>query len=120
MNNWIGPYKVIVTMGTHAYRLEVPEGTGWHEVVHPTLLKPFRTGDDLQGMDEDKDNEIYEVKTIPNSRKYAGVVKCRIQWKGYNELVDTWEEFERLNNSPEKLKEYREKLPNKLRDERDV
>ena len=29
-------------------------------------------------MDEDEDNEIYEVETILNSRKYAGVVKYRI------------------------------------------
>jgi len=71
-------------------------------------------------MDEDEDNEIYEVETILNSRKYAGVVKYRIRWKGYDELGDTWEEFERLDNYPEKLKEYRKKFPNKPRDERDV
>jgi len=71
-------------------------------------------------MDEDKDNEIYKVVTILNSRKYAGVVKYRIRWKGYDELGDTWEEFERVDNCPEKLEEYREKFPNKLRDERDV
>jgi len=44
-NKWIGPYKVTETIGTHAYRLEVPEGTRWHNVVHTTLLKPFRTRD---------------------------------------------------------------------------
>jgi len=71
-------------------------------------------------MDEDKDNEIYEVETILNSRKYAGVVKYRIWWKGYDELGDSWEELERLDNCSKKLKEYRNKFPNKLRDERDV
>jgi len=70
-NKWIGPYKVIETTRTHAYRLEVPEGTRWHNVVHTTLLKLFRTRDDPQGMDEDRDNEIYEVETILNSRKYT-------------------------------------------------
>jgi len=29
-------------------------------------------------MDENEDNEIYELETILNSRKYAGVVKYRI------------------------------------------
>jgi len=29
-------------------------------------------------MDVDKDNEIYEVETILNARKYGGVVKYRI------------------------------------------
>jgi len=67
-------------------------------------------------MDKDKDNEIYEVETILNSRKYAGVIKYSIPWK----VGDTWEEFEMLDHSPDKLKEYHEKFPNKLRDEGDV
>jgi len=40
-------------------------------------------------MDEDEHNEIYEVETILNSRKYIGVVKYWIRWKGYEELEDT-------------------------------
>jgi hypothetical protein len=78
MNKWIGPYKFIETIGSHTYKLEVPEGTQWHNVVHTTLLKPFRTRDDPQDMDKDEDNEISEVKKILNSKKYAGVVKYRI------------------------------------------
>ena len=38
---WLGPCKVIKAIGSHAYRLEVLEGTHWHNVVHTTLLKPF-------------------------------------------------------------------------------
>jgi len=119
-NKWTGPYEVIETIGTHAYRLEVPKVTRCHNVVHTTLLKLFRRRDDHQDMDEDEDNEIYEVETILNSRKYAGVVKYRIRWKGYDKLGDTWEEFQRLDNYLEKLKEYREKFPNKLQDEQNV
>jgi len=63
-------------------------------------------------MDVDEDNEIYKVETILNSRKYAGIVKYRIRWKGYDGLGDTWAEFERLDNCPEKLKEYCEKILN--------
>ena len=51
---WLGPYRVVKTIGSHAYRLEVPEGTRWHNVVHTTLLKPFRRGDEPQDMDENK------------------------------------------------------------------
>lgn len=39
---WLGPYRVEKIIGCHAYRLEVPEGTRWHNVVHATLLKPLR------------------------------------------------------------------------------
>jgi len=40
-------------------------------------------------MDKDEVNEIYKVQTIIlNFRKYRGVVKYRIRWKGYDELGD--------------------------------
>ena len=39
---WLGPYQVIKAIGSHAYRLEVPEGTRWHNVVHPTLQNPVK------------------------------------------------------------------------------
>ena len=39
---WLGPYKVIKSIGSEAYRLEVPDGTRWQNVVHTRLLKPCR------------------------------------------------------------------------------
>jgi len=51
------------------------------------------------------------VETIINSRKYTGVVKYRIRWRGYDELGPPWEEFERLDNSPEKVNDNEEKFP---------
>jgi len=77
-NKWIGPYKVLKAIGSHAYQLEVPEGTRWHNVVHTTLLKPFHRRDEDQDMDED-DPDVYEVESIVNSRKIRGVVKYRVR-----------------------------------------
>ena len=54
-------------MGSDAYGLEVPEGTRWHNIVHTTLLKPFRRRDEAQDMDEDEE-EVWEVEEIYNSR----------------------------------------------------
>jgi len=71
-------------------------------------------------MDEDEDNEIYEVETILNFRNYVEVFKYRIWWKGCVDLGDAREEFERLDNYPEKLEEYCEQFPNKPWDEPDV
>ena len=51
----LGPYKVIKAIGYHTYRLEVLEGTRWHNVVHTTLLKPFRRLDKSQDIDEDEE-----------------------------------------------------------------
>ena len=78
---WLGPYKVIIAIGSHAYRLEVPEGTRWHNVVHTTLLKPFRRRDEPQDMDEDE-AEVSEVEEIVNYRTVQGVVQYRVRWAG--------------------------------------
>ena len=51
---WLEPYKVIKTIGSHVYRLEVPEGTRLHNIVHTMLLKPFRKRDEPEDMDEDE------------------------------------------------------------------
>ena len=99
---WLGPYKVIQAIGSHAYRLEVPESTRWHNVVHTTLLKAFRRRDEPQDMDEDEE-EVWEVEEIVNSRRVKGVVQYRLQWTGCTELEDTWETFEHLDNYAEKL-----------------
>ena len=84
---WLGPYKVIKAIGSHAYRLDVPEGTQWHNVVHTTLLKPYRRRDEPQDMDNDE-VEIWEVEDIVNSRRVKGVVQYRVWWMGCTELAD--------------------------------
>ena len=116
---WLGPYKVVKEIGSHAYRLEVPEGTQWHNVVHTALLKPFKRRDEPQDMDEDEE-EIQEVEEIVNSRKVKGVVQYHVRWTGCTELADRWETFEHLDNCPKKLAEFRQKFSRKPQDERDV
>ena len=73
---WLGPYKVIKAFGWHTHRLEVPEGTRGHNVVHTTLLKLFRRRDEPQDMDEDK-KALWKVAEIVNSRRVKGVVHYR-------------------------------------------
>ena len=116
---WLAPYKVIKVIGSHAYRLEVPEGTRWHNVVHATLLKPFRRRDKPQDMYEDE-AEVWEVEEIVNSRTVKGVEQYRVRWAGCTEFEDTWETIDHLDNCPDKLKELRQKFPRKPRDEREV
>ena len=116
---WLGPYNVVKAIGFHAYGLEVPVGTRWYNIVHTTLLKPFRRRDEPQEMEGDEE-EIWEVEEIINSRRVKGVVQYQVRWTGCTELEDTWEMLERLDNSPEKLQEFQQQFPRKPGDERDV
>ena len=83
-------YKGIKAIGSHAYRLEVPQGTCWHNVVHTTLLKPFRRRNERQDIDEDE-AEVCEVEEIVNARTLKGVVQYRVRWAGCTEFEDTLE-----------------------------
>ena len=116
---WLGTYKVMKAIASHAYRLEVLEGTRWHNVVHTTLLKQFRRRDEPQNMDEDE-AEVCEVEEIINSRKLEGVVLYRVRWAGCMEFEDTWDTIDHLDNCLDKLKEFWQKFSKKPEDEREV
>ena len=118
-NKWIGPYKVTKAIGTHAYQLEVPEGTRWHNVVHTTLLKPLRLRDKQQDMEEDEE-DVFEVESIVDSRRYRGVVKYRVRWVRYTKFEDISEILNSLDNCPLKLQKFRERFPNKPHDPKSV
>ena len=106
---WLVPYKVIQAIGSHAYRLEIPEGTRWHNVVYITLLTPFRRRDEPHDMNEDQ-AEVWKVEGITNSRTVKGVVQYRVLWAGCTELEDTSETIDHLYNCSGKLREFRQKF----------
>ena len=109
---WLLPHKVTKAIVSHAYRLEVREGTRWHNVVHTTLLKPFRRRDEPQDMNEDE-AEVWEVEEIVNYRTMKGVVPYRVRWAGCTKFKDTWETRDHLYNCADKLKELRQKFHRK-------
>ena len=100
---WLGQYELMMAIESHPYRLEVPEGTRWQNVVHTTLLKPFRRRDEPQVMDEDE-AEVWEVEEIVKFRTGKGVVQHRVRRAGCTDFEDTWETIDQLDNCPDKLK----------------
>ena len=70
-------------------------------------------------MDEDE-AEVWEVEEIVNYRTLKRVVQYRVRWVGCTEFEDTWETIDHLDNCPDKLKEFRQRFPRKLCDEREV
>ena len=65
-------------------------------------------------MDVDEEEDIeYGVEEILDSRRNRGKVYYRVRWEGYAEQDDTWEPIDVLDGCPDKLREFREKFPNK-------
>ena len=102
-NLYRGPCKIIKTIGTNAYKLELPpqlQGK-MHDVFHVSLLEPYiensiperetppppPVGDDL---------DFYEVEEILDSRTRHRKVEYLVHWKGYNPDDRTWEPFDNL------------------------
>ena len=106
-------------IGSHVYRLEVPEGTRKHNLVHTTLLETFRRRDEPQDMDADE-AEIWQVTEIVNSRTVKGVLQYRVCCEDCIEFQDTWETIYHLDNCRDKLKELWQKFPRKPRDAKEV
>ena len=52
--------KVVKATGYHAYRLEVPKGMKWHNIVHATCFNPLRRHNEPLDIDKCK-NKIWEV-----------------------------------------------------------
>ena len=82
---WLVPSEVRLAIGSHASRVEVPEGSRWHNVAHTTLLKLFRRKEEPQDMDSDE-TEVWEVEETVNSRTLKRVVEYRMHWAGCTEF----------------------------------
>ena len=73
MNCTLQGHKAI---GSHDYWLEDSEGTRWHNVVHTTLLKPFKRRDEPQHMhdDEEEIEDVEEILTQEESKELYNIV----------------------------------------------
>ena len=73
-HKWLGLYKVIKANATYASRLDIPESTRWHNIVHTTLLKTFRRGEEPSDMDK-HEKEIWANLDIFNSRSVQELIQ---------------------------------------------
>ena len=93
---YLGPFKVLESVGTHAYRLDLPPRMRYHPVFHVNLLRPA-SNDPVPGqvqpppppieVDNHDEWQVEDIldRTADNSR-------FLVQWVGYEE--PTWEPYE--------------------------
>ena len=125
---WRGPYGVLEMVGTHAVRLDLPEGTRIHPVVNASRLKRFvepshgsQKWKEPEAVLMEDGTEEYEVKGIVDSRRRKGKLEYLVEWKGYEGTDEaiSWQgredligsadksiaEFHRLNRTKPKVSE---------------
>jgi len=87
-----GPFKILDTVGTHAYRLQLPSSMKVHNVFHASLLRPYTAASfpgqttELPPPIETMDNVLeYEVAAILDSRinSRTGRLEYLVEWLGY-------------------------------------
>jgi hypothetical protein len=120
-----GPYRVEKAIGTHAYRLNLPDSVKIHNVFHVSLLEPYVTPS-YPNQDahrprpikvDPEGDDVYEVANILNSRHHprSGKLEYLVKWKGYEGLQDemTWEPAANLLKALDAVEDFHLQYPDK-------
>ena len=120
---WRGPYGVLEMVGTHAVRLDLPEGTRIHPVVNASRLKRFvepshgsQRWKEPDAVLMEDGTEEYEVKGIIDSRRRNGRLEYLVEWKGYegtDEAVSWQESGDLIGSADESIAEFHRLNPTK-------
>jgi hypothetical protein len=107
---FIGPLKVIETVGLSAVKLELPKYLQIHPTVSISQLKPYhpRVGAGIPVIIDDQ--QEWEVTDIVNhniivaKKKSPSSIEFKVQWKG--DCEDSWHEFMDLEGCLQSLERY--------------
>ncbi|MBW0491574.1 hypothetical protein O181_031289 [Austropuccinia psidii MF-1] len=119
---WLGPFKVIKKIGSHAYHLKLPfQWNSVHPVLYVSLLEPFKQSripnrnqlPPPPALVEEK--EEWGVSQVLDSKLKRGKLWYFVEWKGFSEdpEITTWEQVSNLTNSPDLLKNFHSLYPEK-------
>jgi len=99
-NKHHGPYRVVRTIGTHAYELDIPATIHKHQTF-PVSLLHAAADDPLPGQVVPpplpvmvEGEEEWEVEEILDSRRTRGRLQYLVKWRGFAD--PTWEPEENL------------------------
>ena len=95
---WFGPFKVLQTIGTNAYRLDLPGTIRWHSAFNVAALRKDHKNSitdrhqpppppitDFDG------NTRYMVEKILDDRIRSNQTQYLVKWKGYAAEDSRWE-----------------------------
>ena len=118
---WLGPFFISEAVGTHAFRLQLPEQwKGIHPVFHVSLLEPVKEST-IPGRHHPPPEPVeldeyleWEVSQVLDSRIRRGQLQYFVEWKGF-EGSDrtTCEPAINLQNAPNLVKDFHKLYPQK-------
>ena len=121
----LGPVKILAKVGKRAVRVELPPQAKNHPVFHVSELEPYRPSN-LEGrhqppppMEEIEGEDNWVVESIGKSRmnKKRKRVEYLVFWEGYPPEDATWEPWENLEGTADKLLEdFHRRYPRQERD----
>ena len=109
-----GPFEIIETIGSLAYRLKLPVSWKIHNVFHAALLRQYKETETyganytrpppelLEG------EEVYEVENILKHRKRGRGYQYYVKWKGYPIAEASWEPEEVFSDDGDLLTRYKQ------------
>lgn len=98
----LGPFTILDTVGSQAYRLELPKSYGkLHPTFHVSLLEPWHSrGTDPQPQPIDVDGEEeWEVEEILDMRGTKQDIQYLVKWMDSPSHENSWEPSENLANA---------------------
>lgn len=125
------PITQVIREG-RAYRVKLPAGTRRHDVLHVSLLEPFRQSlihgrpqpalraiqrDIEKSVEQDTTaEELYTLKEIRGTRDWYGDIEYLVEWQDYPEPMDwTWEKFDNVKPWITEIKAFHAANPGKLK-----
>ena len=113
----LGPFRIIQRVNPVAFRLELPQHFGLHDVFHASLLEIYHPSG-IPGRHsspplpvELSTGEEYEVDQILDSRMRRRQLQYLVLWKGYPISEATWEPVTHLQHAPEALRDFHQRYP---------
>ena len=114
---WIGPFRVLERIGSQAYRLALPNKYfRLHDVFPIQLLEPYHRmdNDSLMTMPDLEDpQDEWEVEEILDERKIKDTIYYLVKWAGWLSEYNSFEPVRHLDNAPQAVAAYENRLKRK-------
>ncbi|EDN02416.1 hypothetical protein HCAG_00280 [Histoplasma mississippiense (nom. inval.)] len=103
-HKYVGPFKILNTIGKQAYKLELPPSyRNIHPVFHVSLLEPYNRRNGAlpePGPELVDGEEEYQVEEILEKRQRKNKPpEYLVRWTGWGPSGDTWEPEENILNT---------------------